>query len=331
MVLAVQTTKSMKVLSNPMFCGSEGKRTIFVITLTQSQVRIDFPTLSPLFPDVVLARQARDITRYSLIASEDEVLLPPGCRFRVESVLPQGGDLTLIQLTELPSEEWILDLSPGEESSKAMLSAASSEADAQDAGGAIAAAQSTGDAPPECCAFFSLRFNDVIPPMAKQLQAALKPKGIEAKIIDMKASGNIKQEVFSQIEACDTFVAFGSKDYGQDTGNSASTYRESMYVENLPQSEQKTIIRIRMIPFDESFAHMQGRTFFGMNDLELPWMVGEPMPADLPGKIAEAMGQAAAERKRADEQMKALWLAIDADRSGFLDAKDFGAFMKKGA
>ena len=55
--------------------------------------------------------QAREITRYSLVASEDEVLLPPGCRFKVESVLPQG-DLTIIQLKELPSAEWILDLSP---------------------------------------------------------------------------------------------------------------------------------------------------------------------------------------------------------------------------
>eukprot|EP01045_Picozoa_sp_COSAG04_P035056 COSAG04_NODE_7932_length_1045_cov_0.902748_3_plen_78_part_01 len=78
--------------------------------------------------------------------------------------------------------------------------------------------------------------------MAEELLAALKPKGIEAKIINMTAGGNIKQEVFSQIEACGAFVAFGSKEYGEDTGNSASTYRESMYVENLPQSEQKTII-----------------------------------------------------------------------------------------
>ena len=33
------TTKSMKVLSNPMFCGDAGKRTIFAIQLTQGQVR----------------------------------------------------------------------------------------------------------------------------------------------------------------------------------------------------------------------------------------------------------------------------------------------------
>ena len=40
------------------------------------------------------------------------MLIPPGCHFRVESVLPQG-DLTIIQLLELPSKEWIMDLNPG--------------------------------------------------------------------------------------------------------------------------------------------------------------------------------------------------------------------------
>ena len=88
------TTKSIGVLSNPMFCGKVGKRTIFQITLTQGQ--------------------AREITRYSLVAAEDEVLLPPGCRFKVESVLPQG-DLTIIQMTELPSKAWIMDLTAPDE------------------------------------------------------------------------------------------------------------------------------------------------------------------------------------------------------------------------
>ena len=84
------TTKSMEVLSNPLFCGDIGKRTIFQIQLTQGQ--------------------AREITRYSLVQAEDEVLLPPGCKFKVESTLPQG-DLTLIQLREMPSKAWIIDLS----------------------------------------------------------------------------------------------------------------------------------------------------------------------------------------------------------------------------
>jgi hypothetical protein len=28
---------------------------------------------------------------------------------------------------------------------------------------------------------------------------------------------------------------------------------------------------------------------FGLNKLELPWILGEPMPAELPAKIVEAM------------------------------------------
>ena len=83
------TTKTIEVLSNPLFCGETGSRTIFVIQLTQGQ--------------------AREITRYSLVPCEGEVLLPPGCRFVVRSVLPQG-ELTIIQIEELPSDEWILDL-----------------------------------------------------------------------------------------------------------------------------------------------------------------------------------------------------------------------------
>eukprot|EP01045_Picozoa_sp_COSAG04_P031889 COSAG04_NODE_6066_length_1419_cov_1.087121_2_plen_317_part_01 len=78
---------------------------------------------------------------------------------------------------------------------------------------------------PENSVFVSLRFGEShgVQPMAEELQAALKPKGVDAKIINMTAGGNIHEEVFSQIEACSTFVAFGSKHYGEDTGNSAST------------------------------------------------------------------------------------------------------------
>ena len=54
--------------------------------------------------------QARDITQYTFFP-EDEVLLPPGCRFRVEDVLPLGAGLTQIMLLELPSTMWILDIS----------------------------------------------------------------------------------------------------------------------------------------------------------------------------------------------------------------------------
>ena len=88
----------------------------------------------------------------------------------------------------------------------------------------------------------------------------------------MHEDGNIKNEVFTAIEYASTFIAFGSKHYGEDTGNSASTCKESQYVEG-SACTGKRIVRIRMIPFSEQFAHIQGRTFFGMNDLEVPWMV----------------------------------------------------------
>ena len=46
---------------------------------------------------------------HGLTSIRDEVLLPPGCRFQVAGVLPQG-DLTIVQLEEVPSKEWIIDL-----------------------------------------------------------------------------------------------------------------------------------------------------------------------------------------------------------------------------
>ena len=61
-------------------------------------------------------------------------------------------------------------------------------------------------------------------------------------------------------------------------------------MENLNGVDKKRIIRIRMIPFEEKFAHLHGRTFFGKNDMTETWMVGEAMPADLPDKIVAGMG-----------------------------------------
>ena len=41
-----------------------------------------------------------------------------------------------------------------------------------------------------------------------------------------------------RIEHCDSFIVFGSEHYGEDTGNSASTYYESKFAEG----QQKKII-----------------------------------------------------------------------------------------
>ena len=44
-----------------------------------------------------------------------------------------------------------------------------------------------------------------------------------------------------------------------------------------------------MIPFGVEFEFLQARIMFGANKLEVPWMVGEPMPPDLPDKIIDAI------------------------------------------
>mmetsp|Transcript_115900 Transcript_115900/g.213015 ORF Transcript_115900/g.213015 Transcript_115900/m.213015 type:complete len:383 (-) Transcript_115900:148-1296(-) len=85
----VSTTKTIEVLNQPMFLGNTGKRIIFQIELTQGQ--------------------ARDISKYSPLP-EGEVLLPPGCKFKVVSALDQPTGLTIIQLRELKSHHWIFDL-----------------------------------------------------------------------------------------------------------------------------------------------------------------------------------------------------------------------------
>ena len=114
------------------------------------------------------------------------------------------------------------------------------------------------------------------------------------------------------IEHCDTFIIFGSRAYGEDTGNSACTYYESKFA----LDRKKRIILIRapdswhsrtclqcfstgtdaprwvgagMIPFDEEFEHLQARMLFGMNKFQILWELGTPMPADLPARIVEAM------------------------------------------
>jgi NAD:arginine ADP-ribosyltransferase len=52
---------------------------------------------------------ARDIRPFSLFPKENEVLLPPNCRFEIESVGTLGG-VTIVQCTQIESADVILDL-----------------------------------------------------------------------------------------------------------------------------------------------------------------------------------------------------------------------------
>eukprot|EP01047_Picozoa_sp_COSAG01_P074934 COSAG01_NODE_12680_length_1700_cov_11.066209_1_plen_377_part_10 len=146
--------------------------------------------------------------------------------------------------------------------------------------------------------FFSLRFGAQhgVVPMAKQLQGALARRGTQARIIDMMAGGDIDATVFRTIEECGTFVVFGSAQYGEDTGNQACTYYEYKHAFAL----KKRIVLIRMIPFDQEFENLQARVIFNANKLVIPWMLGTPMPANLPDQILQAMGVASPAPARPD-------------------------------
>jgi len=71
-------TQTMDVLSNEAFMGPSGNRTLFAIE----------------------CQSAKDIQEYSYFKKEAEVLLPAAREFQVESVVPQAGGLSIIQLKE---------------------------------------------------------------------------------------------------------------------------------------------------------------------------------------------------------------------------------------
>ena len=141
----------------------------------------------------------------------------------------------------------------------------------------------TGSLPSSHRAFGSMRFDGVVPAHAEQLRAAMRSEGADLEIINMTGGGDIDLAVQEGILAADFFIVFGSAKYGEDTGNAACTYYESKFA----QSQRKKIILIRMIPFEEEFTFTQAKFMFGLNMLELPWMLGTPMPADLPRQILD--------------------------------------------
>ena len=172
------------------------------------------------------------------------------------------------------------------------------------------------------CIFGSMRFP--VPDEARVLCAALRAAGVHLKIVDMKAGQDIDREVYSWIEHCDTFFVFGSKSYGEDTGNSACTYNEVKFA----QAKQKRIILLRMIPWEQEFDELQARVLFNRNMLTLEWQQGQPMAPDLPGEILKALDLSSHEL--APEQLDAASMSVK-DLKAELSAKggDFSGCFEK--
>ena len=75
--------------------------------------------------------------------------------------------------------------------------------------------------------FASLRFNSNGPSReAAELKRALAAEGVKLHVIDTKPGQNITDKVFETLERADAFLAMATADYGEDTGNPASTYHE---------------------------------------------------------------------------------------------------------
>jgi len=73
------TTKEMSALLNPMFCGTTGERTQFMIE----------------------AQSGADIQRFSMIGVEAEVVLFPGTKLEVVDTADMGNGLFQVHLREL--------------------------------------------------------------------------------------------------------------------------------------------------------------------------------------------------------------------------------------
>ena len=93
-----------------------------------------------------------------------------------------------------------------------------------------------------------------------------------------------------------------ARQYGEDTGNTASTFHEARTWKEKYQPAGKPLIPLRMIPWSDEFDHETARALFGANLLALTWIKGEPMPGELVDEILRGLGL---ERQR-DKQRGAL-------------------------
>ena len=90
-----------------------------------------------------------------------------------------------------------------------------------------------------------------VPDEAWALQAPLANLGVTLKIVYMQAGQDIADEVFEWIEHADTFLVFGTQNYGEDTGNPASSCAEAKYAQN----QGKRII-LRFACIRDGYCHL---------------------------------------------------------------------------
>ena len=82
------TSTTTTIESTQRFLGFAGDRTLFILNMAQ--------------------QIGKDVYVFSLHSGENEVLLPPNLEFEVESVLPGGDGLTMVQCRQVTAVDSLL-------------------------------------------------------------------------------------------------------------------------------------------------------------------------------------------------------------------------------
>ena len=139
--------------------------------------------------------------------------------------------------------------------------------------------------------FASMRFGGPDSPKecAYKLRSKLEERNIGLVIIDVDIGDSITNAVFDGIEKCDGFVVFGTKSYGEDTGNPAATNKELEFAENIGKKK----ILIKMIEDDEDYKFLPARILFSGNKLHLYWGKGDRESKEVPSGLVREIAKAA--------------------------------------
>jgi len=96
--------------------------------------------------------------------------------------------------------------------------------------------------------FASMRFTATGPvDEAKLLRSKLASHGVHLYINNTKPGESIDDAVFNTMARCDAFLAMATRDYGADTGNTASTHHEVRTWREEYESKGKPLIPLRMV------------------------------------------------------------------------------------
>ena len=82
---------------------------------------------------------------------------------------------------------------------------------------------------------------------------------------------NINTEVFTVMDASDALMALGTKDYGEDTGSAANTVKEVSYWETNCEKKKGKLLPVRLIGYEDEFAHVCARRLFTKDALQIVW------------------------------------------------------------